>query len=139
MEELLKLIKETDEFNEYVALVEANSETPKDDKYTKDGILGCLSISKEDDTIYVGTDNLIGNMDMNGERLGYAVYEAKIYKEDNDLMLKGKIEANFTSFDNTMLEKTGIVSNEEEPILNKEFTTKFKNKANVIDKVSIKK
>lgn len=145
MEELLELVKNTEEFQKYVEILEKNHPTVTTNNYIltetykvdpAKAILDSAKIEVTDEGTTISLDMLIGGIEgswMSGaaQLIGSAKYNAVIIPNDNDLILSGNIDARFTEFNNTMFQEGGICEEIDNQILYQNFETKFENKADL--------
>ena len=136
MEEILELIKNTDEFGKYVSIVESYKSTVTTNAYilsknddVATAMLENAEIEKSEDGISINLRNIINDLSHQGELTGSAKYNAVIKSVNNDLILNGNIDARFTNFDNSMFDVRGASQAINEEILVQEFENKFIGKA----------
>lgn len=137
MDNILELIKNTEEFKKYVAIVEKYSDLPTINRYKMSeayeidpatAILNYAKIEEKEDEIAIKVSNLIGKMGT-AEIIGDADYNANLSKMNDDIIMKGNISAKFSSYNNSMFEENGISKKIDEPLLEEEFENKFKDMA----------
>lgn len=138
MEEILSLIKNTEEFKKYVKIVEKYSNIPTSNAYElmklhgeneiDMAMLNAAKIEKTDDEITITLNNIIGKLD-GAEILGSALYIAHILKNGEDIVLNGNMNVGFNSYDDSMFDHRGTRQTIDETILNYDFKHEFRGKA----------
>lgn len=137
MEEWFNFIKDTDEFRKYVKLVEGYSmDLPAFNAYQTGGtykydpamaILEKAGIQKQENGVSIEIYNKIGRY-TSGEELGYAKYMACMVRENQDIVAQGRINATFTSYNNTMFVEDGVCKAITETVMDESFQKRYSGK-----------